>query len=50
MVTILGVQFQTTGKTLHAPKSKVVSDYLKAVRDGRKEAEKVLKNFKKDSK
>lgn len=45
MVTILGIQFPTTGKILHAPKTAIVSAYLKAMRDGKGQAEKVLKNF-----
>lgn len=45
MVNILGVKFKTSGKILRAPKSKVVLAYTKAVRDGEKQARKMLKNI-----
>lgn len=44
MVTISGVQFQTTGKRLTAPRSKVVLSYLEAVKKGKGLAEKYFKN------
>lgn len=43
-VTISGVKFQTTGKTLVAPKNKAVLAYLEAARKGKGLAEKYLKN------
>ncbi|MCF7831531.1 MAG: hypothetical protein K9M36_01430 [Candidatus Pacebacteria bacterium] len=45
MIHILGVTFKTTGKVLHAPKSKLVSAYIKAVKDGEKQAKKILKKI-----
>lgn len=46
MVTILGVQFPTTGKVLRAPLTEVVLAYTKAMREGKGEAKKVLKTTK----
>mgnify|MGYP003409084737 CR=1 FL=1 len=43
MVNILGIKFKTTGKTLHAPENEAVLAYTKAVRDGEKQARKILK-------
>ena len=52
MVTIQGIQFQTTGTTLTAPKNKAVLEYLEAARKGkdlfRKDATK--KNVQKSKK
>lgn len=47
MVTISGVQFQTDGKRLTAPRSTVVLSYLKAVKDGKSLAQKILNSKKK---
>ena len=43
MVTILGVQFHTSGIVLQAPKTEIVLAYTKAMREGKGEAKKVLK-------
>lgn len=43
MVTILGVQFPTSGVILRAPKTEIVLAYTKAMREGRGEAKRVLK-------
>lgn len=45
MVTILGVQFPTSGTVLTAPKTEIVLAYTKAMREGRGEAKKVLKTI-----
>lgn len=42
-VTILGVQFPTSGLILQAPRREVVLAYTKAMREGKGEAKKVLK-------
>ncbi len=42
MVTIFGIKFKT-GKTLQAPENEAVSAYLKAAKDGQKEAEEFFK-------
>lgn len=44
MVTIQGIQLQTTGKTLVAPKNKAVLAYLEAARKGKGLAAKYFKN------
>lgn len=43
MVTILGVQFPTSGAVLIAPKTEIVLAYTKAMREGKGEAKKVLR-------
>lgn len=43
MVTILGVQFPTSGEVLRAPKTEIVLAYTKAMREGKGEAKKVLR-------
>ena len=43
MVTILGVQFPTSGAILQAPKTEIVLAYTRAMREGKGEAKKVLK-------
>lgn len=47
IITIQGVQFQTTGKTLVAPKNKAVLAYLEAAKKGKGLAEKYFKNSSK---
>lgn len=44
IITISGVKFQTTGKTLVAPKNKVVLSYLEAAKKGKGLAKKLLQN------
>ncbi|MEK7538975.1 MAG: hypothetical protein AAB552_03995 [Patescibacteria group bacterium] len=43
MVTVLGVQFPTSGAVLRAPKTEIVLAYTKAMREGKGEAKKFLK-------
>ena len=43
MVTILGVQFPTSGEVLRAPKTEIVLAYTRAMREGRGEAKRILK-------
>lgn len=43
MVTILGVQFPTSGQIMQAPRTEVVLAYTKAMREGKGEAKKFLK-------
>lgn len=43
MVTILGVQFPTSGVILQAPKTEIVLAYTRAMREGKGEAKKNLK-------
>lgn len=45
MVTILGVQFPTSGVVLTAPKTGIVLAYTKAMREGKGEVKKVLKTI-----
>lgn len=42
MVTIQGIQLQTTGKTLVAPKNKAVLAYLEAAKKGKGLAKKIF--------
>ena len=44
MVTILGTKFYTLNTVLQAPNSKVVNDYITAVKLGRKKVQKLMKN------
>lgn len=46
MITMLGVQFPVTNKTLVAPKSEVVVSYLKAAKEGKGLAKEYFKNLK----
>ena len=43
MITILGVQIPTSKKVLYPKKTEVVMSYIKAIKEGRGEAKKVLK-------
>ena len=45
MITILGVQFPVSKKTLYPKKSEIVISYIKAMKDGKGEAKKVLKKI-----
>ncbi len=44
MIKIQGIKFKTTGKVLVAPNNKAVSEYLKAAKNGKGLAKKILKN------
>lgn len=46
MVTISGIKFKTTGKRLTPPRSEVVLNYLKAVKQGKSLVEKINKDHK----
>ena len=43
MLEILGLQLEIS-KILKAPKSEIVSAYIRAAKEGKSEAEKILKN------
>jgi hypothetical protein len=43
-ITVQGIQFQTTGKTLIVPKNEAVLAYLEAAKNGKGLVEKYLKN------
>ena len=43
MITILGVQFTVSKKTLYPKKSEIVTSYINAMKEGKSEAKKVLK-------
>lgn len=45
MIAILGVQFPVSSSILHPQKTEVVLAYTKAVKNGKKEAEKILKGY-----
>ena len=47
MVTIQGIQFQTTGKILTAPRNKAVLAYLEAAKKGKGLAKNTFKNIHK---
>lgn len=43
MITILGVQFPVSEKVFYPKKTKVVLSYIKAMKEGKEEAKKILK-------
>lgn len=44
MITILGIQFPVSKKVLYPKKTEVIKSYIKAIKEGKIEASKVLKN------
>ncbi len=46
MITILGVQFPVSKKTLYPKKSEIVTSYISAMKEGAGEAQKILKKVK----
>ena len=45
MITILGVQLPISEKVLYPKKTEAVMSYIKAIKEGRGEAKKVLKKI-----
>lgn len=43
MITILGVQFPVSKKTLYPKRSEIVASYINAMKEGKDEVKKVLK-------
>ena len=45
MVTILGIQLALSGKSRYAPQTDVVLAYLKAAKEGKAQAKKILNSM-----